>query len=55
MLLHLATGLDYLYGHGIQHGDIRPVNIFINNSGDYIVADHLAFYDKTQYDKALFN
>lgn len=39
LLRQLATGLAYLHGHGLVHGDIKPANVLVTNEGRVAILD----------------
>lgn len=39
VLLHTSQGLDYIHSKGILHNDVKPGNILLSNSGDYMLSD----------------
>jgi serine/threonine protein kinase len=36
---HTAEGLTYIHGKGILHNDIKPGNILISNTGEFLLSD----------------
>ncbi|VDB84671.1 unnamed protein product [Peniophora sp. CBMAI 1063] len=39
MMLDIAQAMQYLHGRGIKHGDLKALNVLVNNDSRCIVAD----------------
>ncbi|KAG2119357.1 kinase-like domain-containing protein [Suillus clintonianus] len=39
LIQQVASGLDYLHGRGIVHGDLTPYNILVDSSGSLCISD----------------
>lgn len=40
MLLDMLAGLEYLHEQGLQHNDLKPANILVDPSGNYLLTDY---------------
>lgn len=40
LLLDVLAGLEYLHEQGLQHNDIKPANILLNNDGNFLLTDY---------------
>ena len=52
----IVEAAHIFHSNGIKIGDIRPLNIFINDNGHTKVANHLSWPNEhDNYEKVLFN
>jgi serine/threonine protein kinase len=53
MILSLVSGLQYLHGEGIVHGELKPSDLIVSKDGSIEISDYLTgFFEDEKYTQA---